>query len=797
MWGVLDPPEVRRKRSGSFYRRWTWRKQIVASGTRLLVVGTFTLLLWGGWYLANKGFGREFRTRVVQELRKRGIDASVRKLTLDPFRGLVARDLRIYDAKNRITLLSISEVALDINYAALLHRQPFLNAIDVRNADVTIPGPAGDPNAPRAQLKEFRAHVYFPPDQIHISHAEGIFCGVRISATGQLLNRPDPKAKRRITEAELQQRMELLQRIAVELGKFHFAGRPPSLQMKFTGDLGDVEKARAEITLSGERIQRGPYEMKAFAAAAEWIEGRFNLTQCEWTDPSGAISASASWQRLTNRVDYQVRSSIALKPFLEAIGFGKIVADLTFASAPQLELSGSARFGQLAPQVSALGHLQVDAFTYKGVALSDLSADLSWDGERTLLRDVRVRHASGELSASLLDAPGDFRLDFESSVNPVALRALAPGGLSKFLGEWELPRSPAARMSIRGASRDPETWSGDGTIALQRARFRGVWMNSATAKVHLGKGAVGFTDLHVVRDEGIGTGAFTYDYTHHEVHIDNVRTHLRPNEVIYWIEPKLFKIVAPYKFRDPPHLLANGVVHYRGGATTHLTINVDAAGGMDYVFIGKTLPLEHAKGNLLITKDRVQLNPVEGGLFGGMVRGNADIFTPDDDPHYSATVALNDVDFPKLTKLYFDYETSRGQLDGKYTWQASGDDTRTMVGQGEVKVSNGDVFAIPVFGPLSGVLNSIVPGAGYSIAKQATASFNIKDGVIRTDDFKVSGRLFGLVGHGTINFIDDRMNLDVRISAGGPGVVLTPLYNLFEYRADGTLAKPNWHAKNF
>src|SRR3712207_3930735 len=284
MWGVLDPPEVRRKRSGSFYRRWTWRKQLVARGTRLLILGGFALFLFGGWYLANKGCGREFRTKGVQELRKRGIDASVRKLTPDPFRGLVAKDLRIYDAKNRTTLAAISEVALDINYGALFHRESFLNAIDVRNADVTFPTMGGDPHAPHAQLKDFSAHVYLPPNQIHISQAEGIFCGIRISATGQLINRPDPQKKRRITEEELRQRMELLQRVATELSRFTFAGRAPSLQLKFSGDLSAMEKSHADITLTGERIQRGAYEIKALDAAAEWIDGRFDLTRCEWTD---------------------------------------------------------------------------------------------------------------------------------------------------------------------------------------------------------------------------------------------------------------------------------------------------------------------------------------------------------------------------------------------------------------------------------------------------------------------------------------------------------------------------------
>ena len=94
----------------------------------------------------------------------------------------------------------------------------------------------------------------------------------------------------------------------------------------------------------------------------------------------------------------------------------------------------------------------------------------------------------------------------------------------------------------------------------------------------------------MTRAEGTGTGAFTYDYGKHEVRLRDVKTTLRPTDVIYWIEPKLFKVVAPYKFRAVPHLTANGVVQYRGGTNTHLEIGIEAPGGLDYVFLGKTLP---------------------------------------------------------------------------------------------------------------------------------------------------------------------------------------------------------------
>src|SRR5256885_167579 len=88
---------------------------------RSAIVIAISALLGGGWYLARKGFGRQWRHLVVEELRKHGVQAKIGHLTLDPFRGLIAQDVRLYDYKNREnTLALISEVSLDINYAALL-----------------------------------------------------------------------------------------------------------------------------------------------------------------------------------------------------------------------------------------------------------------------------------------------------------------------------------------------------------------------------------------------------------------------------------------------------------------------------------------------------------------------------------------------------------------------------------------------------------------------------------------------------------------------------------------------------
>src|SRR3954465_8464835 len=243
-----SPPSLARQ----FYRRRAKAHHFQTRRVLRLSIIAFVIIFgWTSWYLARRGFGKEWRDRVSQELHKRGVEASIQRLTVDPVRGLIAQNVRIYDFKNREnTLAVISEVALDINYAALLHDKPFLNALDVHGAELTIPNPSAAPRAPKTQIKELRAHIYFPPEQIYVSQAEGIFCGVRISATGQLIKRNDYKTSEEISEEEWRQRLMLVHRVADELRRFSFSGDEPSLQVKFSGDLSRFETVHAEAILN-------------------------------------------------------------------------------------------------------------------------------------------------------------------------------------------------------------------------------------------------------------------------------------------------------------------------------------------------------------------------------------------------------------------------------------------------------------------------------------------------------------------------------------------------------------------
>src|SRR5947207_15920788 len=113
---VLEPTQVRRATRTSRLRR---THRFAAIAIRLTILTAVAAIFAGGYYLARRGFGREWRYRVVEELHKRGVEAQIGRLTLDPFRGLVAKNVRIFDYRHREhTLALISEVSIDINYAA-------------------------------------------------------------------------------------------------------------------------------------------------------------------------------------------------------------------------------------------------------------------------------------------------------------------------------------------------------------------------------------------------------------------------------------------------------------------------------------------------------------------------------------------------------------------------------------------------------------------------------------------------------------------------------------------------------
>ena len=85
----------------------------LAAASLLIVV--FGLGAWAAVYAYDKGFSKKWRRLIKEEFVRRGIEADIGKLTIDPVDGLVARDVKIYaDSTHQSVTASINNITLDI-----------------------------------------------------------------------------------------------------------------------------------------------------------------------------------------------------------------------------------------------------------------------------------------------------------------------------------------------------------------------------------------------------------------------------------------------------------------------------------------------------------------------------------------------------------------------------------------------------------------------------------------------------------------------------------------------------------
>jgi hypothetical protein len=811
----LAEREAAPKSSPRRRRKWLWRL------TGLFMLLLLVAVLWAGWYVYYRGFTRKWREQLAAELRSRGLDFNARRLTLNPFEGLVVEDAHLYLLdEHRTLLLFISRAAVDINYINLILKKPFLNSLDVRGARLALPVDMSDPEGPKFRLRKFQAKLSFQPNEVRLTQAEGDCYGVQLSLSGTLLHpeKFSPSGPPDSPE-ELARRRGLARAILEEIQKIKPERGPPRLEIRFNGDLAKISELRASAELTGEALQRGSCRFERVHARLDYEAGAFHLRRAEFTDGRGALTAEGDFNPATGDARFQLQSSADLPRWAKEFFNHPALANFGFLDAPRLQINGQARLndppvpakaalppadGSAAdakdappPALQLTGKLSLGRFSFRGIPFSAAETEFSWRDGSWYLRGLRLNRPGAQqgIEADLLSEPGRCRIRFNGAMDPSAFADLLPERGRAMLSEWRFQDAPKVELTAVGAAFDnPASLRVNGKITLGRTRFRGVALNRLQSDFTFADRALTYRRLTIERDEGSATGEeFVYDFAKHEVRMQNIRANLDPAQVTVWINPDVAKAVAPFRFRKAPNTVTNGVVQFDGGRNSRLTVDVNAPAGMEYTFIKKPLNFRALTGQVLFTDDRLRLNDMKAQIFNGNIEGKLDLSLVRGAPDYSATLELQNLDFAKLTKLYFNYDDSKGLMDASYRFSGRGDDPRTMRGAGSLKIDQGNVFAIPFMGPLSTVLSNVMPGLGFDVAHEGTVDFLTSSGKIYTGNLTVKGVGFSMLGAGWIGYVEDAMNFRVRINARGiPGAVLYPVSKLLEYSSHGPVGKPVW-----
>ncbi len=767
-------------------------------------------VFWGLWYVSHRGFSRKWREAVISELEKRGVFLSVQRLTLDPLKGLVAQDVRLRPSREESRVLaSINEVVLDINYSNLVHGAPFLNAAELHHATLSLPLDAGMPDRTpkRLVIGQLNARILLPPHHLVVEHAEAMVRGLRVSASGTLVN-PDAFhwPQRRASE-EKESPAAALGRFLGTWDDLKITGGRPSLELRFSGDLAKPSSVFVDAALRAGRFSVGnAYRADSLETAATLADGRVRIDCCKIRDAHGTLEASGSYQMASGEADGQLRSTLDLPGLLRAVHPAAFWKDLAFDQPPLVECNATAQLlSPSAHRFHGYGRVSLGPVAFQSVRFEEAGANFSWDGPdfdpehaRWYLDHASLRRGDGSLSLHALHTPEELRFALESQVNPAVFLPLLPAGVRSRAAEWEFRTPPVVRLEGRGPGLALADLEITGKAQLGPTNARGVPLKSASLDLGFKEKVLTCQNIQLERAEGSASGTVAYDFSTDELRFQNVRTTVNPVEVIRIFDKDLATNLLPYRFKAQPALVVNGKVGcaHDDWQRNRLRVEVDGAQGMDYTFLKKELSATKISGTVSVMGDRLKLDGLDAALFGGRLRGKADISLRKAKGDYTAELFTEEIDFPTLTKLYFDFDTSKGKLTGSFAFSGLHDFARAIDGTGALRVTEGNVFAIPIFGPFSGILNDILPGTGYNVAHKGTCTFAMRDGVVTTDDLLIEGRGFSILGKGKLFVVDDKMDFTARINAQGlPGKFLDPISHLLEYVSDGNLSKPLWRPK--
>jgi len=463
-----------------------------------------------GRYVYIKGFTSKWREYVTREFRKRGFEISLQRLTLDPFRGLVAKEVQVYDASNhRRIVASIDQMTLQVNYANLARGKMFLDSLDLRSAKLTLPLDPERPGGQKLKIRRLNARLFFPhPESIYLASADARIFNVQVFAAGRLIN---PRAFRSQMEGRALIPPEWFERVLEEIDSLKFESDPPVVDIKFNGDLAHPERISFDMALWGERIRRHHYLFKSLYASVSCREGVIDLRQLTGSDASGEMIATGAWQPEAHTARLQAHSTINVPSLARA--FDAPIApleDFIFYTQPTLDLRAEWSFAD-PPSTQVIGHLASEKFAYKSVVFEGGMADFSWDNDRWSARDIRLVHRTGEAKGDVMQVPGEFRARLESTINPKDLQPLLTGATADMMASLSFPTSPKLSLDARGAEPTIEAIVVDGRAALGAAMFRGVVSDSPNATIHYEKRLLSVSPFRLRPTEG-RAGNLLFDF---------------------------------------------------------------------------------------------------------------------------------------------------------------------------------------------------------------------------------------------------------------------------------------------
>lgn len=756
-----------------------------------IVIGIPILLV----IVRTHGLGDTVRKRVEKAISGQFYEVKIHRLLFSISDGLIAENLRVQEKSASHRLLAhASRVTILPKLSSLSTGGVEIESFQLHHATIDVP--LGNTQEPRLRLDHVEAKIICPPEQLTLSNARFELCGIHVHASGNFLNpktfAPHPVASE--GPGKIAQIIELIQE---QLQRIQWDEMAPSLEIEASGDLTKIESLHADhITFRSGSCSYGPWQLKSISADLDYANLALKLQHLSLEDHCGEFHISGNADFKNKEASLNFSGSCDVASLSTLLASKSPLADCVWIDPPHLEGALSAVWKKEPVDFQAEAHLAAERFAYRGIEMKSLSGGCIFREGRFLARDFYVTGSPGSLTLDFMAAPDDYRVRINAALFPQLIAPAVKGNLQTTLALMNFQDPLKITFEGHAPKSDPLLLEGSGTLTAGRSAMRGSAIDGLSAAFQVKDESIDFQNIAAHVGEKTAQGECIYDIKNKEIRFPGITSRLDPVAVMMWIDPRIAESLKDYRFHQTPDLSVTGCIGLKDPQKNNFKIDIKAPEGLDYTLIKRELSFMSVVGTAAIKKQELRIDIPQALLFDGPIALKVHASIVPGDGRYGADVHLENVDFKSITKLYFDYNNSEGKLSGNYSFTTITGDDYAMVGKGNLVIKDGNVLAMPIFGPLSDLMNDILPGLGYQAARRATADLTVQKGIINTKNLSIQSAEFSMIGFGDIYYLEDRMNMSIRLNVQGiPGLVLFPVSKLFEYVSDGSLKHPGWRSK--
>jgi hypothetical protein len=568
-----------------------------------------------------------------------------------------------------------------------------------------------------------------------------------------------------------------LQELSDRLARLQFA-RPPALRINFSGDALHPESMSATLRA---RLDQGGLTVLA------------------------AIDPDTRKLRFSGESDFDAQK---LRPVLPAKA-ANWLAQFSWEEPPQLQVAGSVILpaGHPADWNNALvdsarleGRFKVLQGSFRGIPALAAQSHFSYSNHVLQLPDLHIIRPEGGMAATYWtdDRTQDFYWHLHGTFDPQALRPVLEAPALHVLDLVHFTVPPAIDADLWGRWHDHERLGAKADVTVaSNFTFRGETAASVHTRVEYTNLWLKLVDPRLLRAGGqyASFSGVDVDFARQLLYLSNGVCRIEPQVAARAIGSRTARTMEPYQFLAAPSGRVDGMISLTNEHIADLHFSID--GGQ---FHWWKLNATRIAGNIAWQNETLVITNVQADFYGGALAGALNVnFHPavGNDFAFDFTVDNSSLS-PLIAGLSQNTNGLEGYISGRLTvTHANTDVPGSWQGGGNVKLRNGLLWEIPVFGVFAPVLNAFYPNLGSGRASSGSATFIITNDVVHSDNLELDSPAMRMQYRGTVDFggtINAHVEAELLRGTWGIGplvsTVLWPITKILEYKVTGNLSKP-------